>query len=183
MQDPSSPTRDRTRALTVKVLSPNHWIARVFPSLNVILSRSPGFCLYFSLPPLGNSNPIYPRELKSVTPANNGTHFLLCPVAGGTQNSPLAVSDPNLEKTFLCPLVEAFLHWVLKALDQPEPRAAGTENKHFAEESLVEIARGCTPTSTPWFLSVRVTLYIYQSLVQSIGSSYCSVMEHFLKES
>ena len=31
MQDLSSPTRDRTRALAVEALSPNHWTAREIP--------------------------------------------------------------------------------------------------------------------------------------------------------
>lgn len=126
---------------------------------------------------MGNSNPVYPKQLESVTPAINDTSFLLsCPVTGRTQNSPLAISDSvnNSEKLLLCPLVEAFLPCVLKALDQSEPRVARTENKHFAKEPLAEIARRCNPTSTSWFLSVRETLYV---------SVTGSVIEHFLKES
>ena len=35
--DPSSSSRDPTRALRVKVLSPNHWTAREFPTIHVTI--------------------------------------------------------------------------------------------------------------------------------------------------
>jgi len=118
--------------------------------LNAILERSPGFCLHFSLSSTGNSNPAYPKQLESITPAINDTSFLLsCPVTGRTQNSPLAISDPisNSEKSLLRPLVEAFLVsqrlWISQSPEWREPKT-----KHFAKEPLAEIARGCTPTST-----------------------------------
>ena len=36
--DLSSPTRDQTRAPAVKVLSPNHWTTREFPSISFLSS-------------------------------------------------------------------------------------------------------------------------------------------------
>ena len=37
LQDLSSPTRDWTRALAVKVPSPNHWTAREFPDFAILI--------------------------------------------------------------------------------------------------------------------------------------------------
>ena len=36
LRDLSSPTRDRTQALAVKVASPNHWTAREFPICGIL---------------------------------------------------------------------------------------------------------------------------------------------------
>ena len=91
----------------------------------------------FSLSSTGNSNPAYPKQLESITPAINDTSFLLsCPVTGRTQNSPLAISDPinNSEKSLLRPLVEAFLVsqrlWISQSPEWREPKTNILQKNH-----------------------------------------------------
>ena len=45
MRDLSSLTRDRTQALAVKVLSPNHWTTREFPSFILYIWTFENFAL------------------------------------------------------------------------------------------------------------------------------------------